>query len=283
MYFHSRIFSLYLRELHNGLLMLINRFAASLICLLGVTSAAYAQSDASPVPKVSDEWRFSVTPYLWAPGINGTLYYNNTALGSSNLSSSNILNKLSAAGMITGEAHKGDWGALADFMYVQFNNSNSTTVGQTDLGSNSTLKGSILTGALTYTVVKNPSVYLDGLIGARGLSLTASSNINVAFTRVNAGLTRNPSASTTTTDPIIGLKGRVRIADSSWFVPYYGDIGGGGGTTTTTWQAMAGVGKAFSWGDIALVYRALYYDMHNGGLTQKTTMAGPALGVTFIF
>ena len=66
----------------------------------------------------------------------------------------------------------------------------------------------------------------------------------------------------------------MRIADSSWFVPYYGDIGGGGGTTTTTWQAMAGVGKAFSWGDIALVYRALYYDMHNGGLTQKTTMAG---------
>ena len=263
--------------------MFTKRFAPFLICLWGVMLTAYAQSDVSPVPKVSDEWRFSVTPYIWTPGINGTLYYNNTALGSSDLSSSNILSKLSAAGMITGEAHKGNWGALADFMYVQFNSVNSTAVGQTDLGSNTTLKGSILTGALTYTVVQNSSVYLDGLIGARGLSLTASSNLNVPLTRANATLTRNPSATANTTDPIIGLKGRVRIADSSWFVPYYGDIGGGGGATTTTWQAMAGVGKQFSWGDIALVYRALYYGMQSGALMQKTTMAGPALGVTFIF
>ena len=263
--------------------MLINRLAKLLICLFGFASVAHAQSDASPIPKASDEWRFSVTPYIWTPSINGTLYYNNTAVGSSNLSSSNVLSKLSAAGMITGEAHKGDWGALADFMYVQFNDSKSNTVGQTDIGSTSTLKGSILTGAVTYTLVQNPSVYLDGVLGARGVSLTASSNVNITLTRLNATLTRNPSAMTTTTDPIVGLKGRFRIADSTWFVPFYGDIGGGGGTTTSTWQAMAGVGKAYSWGDIALVYRALYYDMHNGGLMQKTTMAGPALGVTFIF
>ena len=263
--------------------MFLKRLTQLLIGVLAFTSMAYAQSDASPVPKVSDEWRFSITPYIWTPGINGTLYYNNTALGSSNLSSSNILSKLSAAGMITGEAHKGNWGAMADFMYVQFKNTSSTAVGQTDLGSNSTLAGSILTGAATYTLVQNSSVYLDGLIGARGLSLTASSNMNVPLTRVNATLTRNPSVTATTTDPIIGLKGRVRIADSTWFVPYYGDIGGGGGSTTSTWQAMVGVGKQFSWGDIALVYRALYYDMHNGGLMQNTTMAGPALGVTFIF
>lgn len=94
----------------------------------------------------------------------------------------------------------------------------------------------------------------------------------------------NLSKTTTTVDPIVGFKGRYRIADSSWYVPFYGDIGSGGGTTNITWQTMLGVGKTFNqWVDASLTYRALYYDMSGSGLLQKTTFQGPQVGVTFKF
>jgi hypothetical protein len=106
---------------------------------------------------------------------------------------------------------------------------------------------------------------------------------------LNANLDNTPyketvSKTTSTVDPIIGAKGRYRIADSTWYVPFYGDIGSGGGTTNLTWQAMAGVGKTFnSLIDASLTYRALYYDMKAGGVLQKTTMLGPQIAVTFKF
>ncbi len=81
-----------------------------------------------------------------------------------------------------------------------------------------------------------------------------------------------------------GFKGRYRIADSTWYVPFYADIGGGGGTTNMTWQGLIGVGKTFEkWVDASLAYRYLYYDMTGDGLLQKTTFKGPQLSVTFKF
>ena len=61
-------------------------------------------------------------------------------------------------------------------------------------------------------------------------------------------------------------------------------FGSGGGTTNLTWQAMAGIGKTFNKVvDASLTYRALYYDMKDGGVLQKTTMLGPQVAVTFKF
>jgi hypothetical protein len=83
-------------------------------------------------------------------------------------------------------------------------------------------------------------------------------------------LSKTISKTTSTADPIIGAKGRYRIAESSWYIPAYADIGSGGGTTNLTWQVAAGVGKTFnSLIDASLTYRALYYDMKSGGVYKK--------------
>jgi hypothetical protein len=116
---------------------------------------------------------------------------------------------------------------------------------------------------------------MDALLGVRAIYATATLNVSGVGTA---------SKTTSTVDPIVGAKGRYRIADSTWYVPFYGDIGSGGGTTNLTWQAMAGVGKTFGkLIDASLTYRALYYDMKEGGVLQKTTMLGPQVAVTFKF
>ena len=50
-------------------------------------------------------------------------------------------------------------------------------------------------------------------------------------------------------DGIVGVKGRYAFGDDrKWFVPFYLDVGTG--QTKLTWQAAAGVGYAFHWGDV---------------------------------
>jgi hypothetical protein len=248
------------------------------------TASAQAVADASPIPKVSDEWRFEVTPYLWGTGIRGTVNLNNGFAKSADMSTSNVLSNLKSGGMIAAEAHKGNWGIMGDFISATLQNSGSVPVrtesGRATIGNTVTVQQTILTGALTYTLANTKDAYVDALLGVRAIDITATLDLNVDGTRIE----RSISKKTSTVDPIIGAKGRYRIADSTWYIPFYGDIGSGGGTTNVTWQAMAGIGKTFNKVvDASLTYRALYYDMKDSGVLQKTTMLGPQVAVTFKF
>ena len=55
---------------------------------------------------------------------------------------------------------------------------------------------------------------------------------------------------------IIGVKGLVWLGSSNWSIPYY-DVGTGSGLT---WQGVLGIAYSFSWVDVKLVYRHLYFD-----------------------
>ncbi|CAM3729454.1 hypothetical protein [Polynucleobacter arcticus] len=261
-------------------------FSATVISFF--TSSAYAQSDNSPIPQVSDKWRFEVTPYLWSPGISSTLFFKDRYLDTAVLSSSNVLGDLKTGGMISAEAHYGNWGIMGDLVSatLQQNQTISTTLPTSQgaiparLATKAILQQTILTGAATYTLINNQNAYVDGLVGVRSIGVTATLNLVLD----GSSLSASDSKSTSTIDPIVGFKGRYRLASSSWYIPLYADIGGGGGTTNVTWQGMVGVGKTFDkWIDVSLAYRALYYDMSGSGLLQKTTMKGPQLAATFNF
>jgi hypothetical protein len=146
-----------------------------------------------------------------------------------------------------------------------------------------TLQQAIVTGAATYNLYNNKDSNVDALLGVRWIGMTSTLNFSIDGTPYGI----NDSKTMSTADPIAGFKGRYRIADSTWYVPFYADIGSGGGTTNVTWQAMLGIGKTIEkWIDVSLVYRSLYYDMNSGksnGLLQKTTFQGPQLAATFNF
>ena len=252
--------------------------------LIAQTASSQASADASPIPKVSDEWRFEVTPYLWGVGIKGTVNLNNGLAKSADMSSGNVLSDLKSGAMIAAEAHKGNWGIMGDLVSATLQNSGSVPVqtpdGRATIGDKVTVQQTILTGAFTYTLANTKDAYVDALLGVRAIDVTATLGLNIQGTPIQ----RSISKKTSTVDPIIGAKGRYRIADSTWYIPFYGDIGSGGGTTNLTWQAMAGIGKTFNKVvDASLTYRALYYDMKDGGVLQKTTMLGPQVAVTFKF
>jgi hypothetical protein len=263
----------------------------SIYALFASIGLAQADEGLTPIAKTSDQWRFEVTPYLWAPGISSTLNYKDQYVKTADLSANNIISNLKSGAMIAGEAHYGNWGVLADVVSATLQKTTNTSVTPQapytyQIATKATLQQTILTGAATYNFLNNEQANLDGLLGVRWIGVTAT--LNLAVNGVSPPL-NGESKTMSTVDPIVGFKGRYRLANSTWYVPFYADIGSGGGTTNVTWQAMLGIGKTIDKGiDVSLIYRGLYYDMDstktNGqGLLQKTTFQGPQLSATFSF
>jgi hypothetical protein len=131
-------------------------FFLSLGICAGLTQAQNT-SEASPIPKIADSWRYEVTPYVWGPGIKGTLNFNNSLARSADMNTSNVLSALKSGGMIAGEAHYGHWGVMGDLVSATLQNSGSIPIygGAARVADKVTLQQTVLTGAATYTLVNN--------------------------------------------------------------------------------------------------------------------------------
>jgi hypothetical protein len=181
--------------------------------------------------------------------------------------------------MIEGEVHKGNWGFAANLLYSSLQNQGSRIVGQNDLGSTTNMNMGIYNLAATYTLYSTPQLYLDAMAGVRILTTMVKTDVNVQGVPAATSL----SSTSALTNPIVGVKGRVRISDSDYFIPFYVDVGGGVSGTRVTTQGIIGIGKAYDWGDISLNFNNLFYRTQNNNVTSNLDLYGAALGVTFKF
>ena len=145
------------------------------------------------------------------------------------------------------------------------------------------LKGTAWTLAGTYRVMSGPGATMDLLAGARMLDIKQTleweftGNIGTIPVGTRAG---RREASPTNWDGIVGVKGRFSLSDDhKWYVPYYFDIGTG--ESDLTWQAVAGVGYSFQWGDVVAAWRYLDYKMKSGQPVDTLNFNGPAIAAVF--
>lgn len=275
------------------------RVGLALMTLIAVSLPAYA---GEPAP--ADKWTFALRPYLWAPGISGTLKYDipPTGDGAANVDfSSYVLENLNFALMLTAEARKGDWSVLTDVVYldVESGDTNVKSVSFTgpggrfevsvgaNLDTNASLSGVLWELAGGYTVARGGNSSLDLLAGFRLLTIKAETDwlLSGSITDNVSGGTfarsGGVSQSETLWDGIIGIRGAVGLGDSRWAIPYYLDVGTG--SSALTWQGVAGIEYRYDWGDLQLMYRYTYYDMKEDKLLQNVSLGGPAIGVNFRF
>ena len=266
---------------------------------------------AAPLPAIAQDaaegWKFSLMPYVWLPTIKTNLNFGPVA-GASHLQSeisvapNDWLRDLSMAFLIAGEARYGNWLVGTDFIYLHLSDGHSktkvksrdggplqmfetTTALNTD--TDTSLKTVIWSMVGGYSVVAGPAATVDLIGGFRYLWLEASTdwNLNAALIgpRNTILLPRSggSSKSQSVTTGIVGAKGRVKLGESNWFVPFYVDVGGG--NSVTTWQAAAGIGYAYPWGDVRLDYRYLSFDQNGDKLIKGLDQGGLALGLNFVF
>jgi hypothetical protein len=237
-------------------------------------------------------WEFSVTPYLWLPRVDASMRYDTPGNGGSTVSLTNLLQHLNAALFVSGEARKGRWGLAADLVYVDFQKtgSNVSTVGgpggesavPINTGTTTSLTGYMVSVAGNYSLVRSPQTKFDLLGGLRythiGTTLDWSFTASVDSL---AGRTGSVGRGVDLWDGVVGFRGNSRFGGGKWFVPYYLDAGAG--TSKFTWQALLGVGYAFGWGDLLLVYRYLSFEQGDEHPVEHLYFSGPALGATFHF
>lgn len=255
----------------------------------GASSAVEAQTQAQP-----DDWRFRATVYGWFPGLSGTTRFPSGASGPSiNVNANDLVSNLKMAFMGTLEAQHGKWGALVDWVYTdvgddkfgtrQFSLNGRPLAAGINANLSLDVKTNILTLGGTYSFIEKPEYTLGMIFGARMLDMDQTLNWSFVGTGL-VGISRagTSDVSMTNWDAIAGLRGRARFGDDRrWFVPYYADIGTG--NSQFTWQALAGLGYSFKWGDVLVAWRYLDYNFKSGERVQDLTFNGVAAGVSIPF
>ena len=274
------------------------RICLVLLFLTALTLPVHAEG-----PPPADRWNFAIQPYLWLPNLNGSLSYSipPEGEGSANVDVSNntILENLEFAFMFTAEARKGRWALVTDFIYLDVSGQESQVKSVNFSGpggrvevpvnvsgsANVGLKGAEWGLAGAYTVAGNEKTSLDVLLGFRYFGIEATTDWNLSADINNGGQTFARTGSVKESDDlwdgIVGIRGRIGLGSGKWGIPYYLDVGTG--SSSITWQGTAGIQYRWSWIDLSLMYRYLYYDMESGKLLQNVSFAGPALGVNFRF
>lgn len=260
--------------------------------LLASLAAAVVLPTASAQP--ADAWRFQASIYAYLPTIGGSTIFPPESGGSSaSVDIDSILENLKMTFMGSFEARRGQFGVFTDLIYLDVGDSKSgsreLSIGGVTLpaGVNANvdfdLKGWAWTLGGTFEAVRTPDAHLDVIGGVRVLDIeqtldwTLTGNVGSVALPNRAG---SRGAGLQNWDLIVGVKGRVAFGEGRrWYVPYYFDAGFG--DSEVTWQALAGVGYAFGWGDLYASWRYLDYDMKSGQAISSLTFNGPAIGAVF--
>lgn len=249
-----------------------------------------------------DKLRFSIQPYLWFPKIDAEMKYTTLPNGSAgqpevSVSPDDYFKNLDLAALLTAEIRKGKWSFAADFIYMGVTSPDSAVKGinfgrdfvstSLDAGTEVEFKSFITTFGVGYQVVDGKRLEMDLIAGLRYLWIEAELDWRLSATVTDplGGRTFARTGSHTEDgdcwNGIVGIKGRIPLGDSKWFIPFYADIGTG--DSNLTWQIFCALGYSFGSWDIKLGYRHLAFDSDDDALIEKLSMSGPVIGVQFRF
>ena len=274
----------YLLRRHGILFRPVVMFCCAVAAMLPV--ALQAQSD-------QDSWQWRATFYGWLPDIKATVASPTGGSTTIEIPVEDVLDNLDFTFMGALQVRKGSWGFFTDVAYFDLGATKSAsrefTVGQmqlpagVDANLGLDLKSWLVTLGGIYNLSESSQHTTDLLFGARMVdidtTLTWSFNGDIAGLPL-PGRSGSSKVAETIWDAIIGIKGHTLLdTDSKWFIPYHLDVGTG--DSDLTWQAMAGIGHQFGWGDMVLTYRYLEYQPSSDSPTTDLNFSGPMIGASF--
>jgi hypothetical protein len=232
--------------------------------------------------------------YGWFPGIRGQTRASQQAGGSDfTVDVGDILERLEFTFQGSADLRRDRVGLLVDLVYMSVGDS-ATAVRTGSVGNvaipvgasadvNVDMKSRIWTVAGYYRAVETAQHTLDVLGGIRYLDVEQRVDWSVTG---NVGAIPVPdrvgtrSASLGNVDAIVGVRGRVNAGpDGQWFVPYHVDLGAG--ASRLTFQALAGIGYRFAWGEAVAAWRYLKYDFASDSRIADLVLSGPVAGAQF--
>ncbi len=263
---------------------------------IGISLGGAAQADPLNVQGVSDdEWRFTLTPYLFLPvSTTGTSVVADGEVDV-DLDLSDVLELLNMAASVRGEAWRGDLGLVLDAYYVNLGGGSDFT-GPAGVGSGrvdiSIKQGWVdLLGA--YRLYHGS---YDDTGRLASFDIQAGVRYNNLRQEVDASFDLGPGPGRQTTlggtevwwEPVIGARGAMQLNDR-WTLGARADFGGfGAGGNDLAWKVLAGADYR-PWENTSLKLGWQVYgidfstERSDGEFAYDVVQTGPYLGLTFGF
>src|SRR5512139_1029983 len=223
------------------------RFAAGMVMLAAITALVFTGLAHAETDAPADQWKFSITPYLWLPNINGELKYDIPQGGGGSpeveTGPNEYLQNLQGLMLLSADARRGRWSVFTDLIYLSFADEeskvkaidfgSSVVSSSVNLATSTTFRGMTWTLATGYAIQTGTAVTLDVFGGVRYFGLKATTDwqlvTDVTVTGGGGGQTFQRTGGISEQadlwDAIIGVRGRVPLGSSHWSIPYYLDIG----------------------------------------------------------
>jgi len=223
---------------------------AILVLLLFVTSPAAAQAQSSSATS-SDEWKFTLAPYLIFPWMDGKSAVKGHEV-EVDVSPGDIFDNLQFGAMGYFEARKKKWAIGVDAVYMALGTDVARPSANVDFNQ----------GAYTFIGLRQLNEKVDFLFGARWNVLQGKLDFKGPLLQGSFEETKQ------WVDPIVGLKLKQRLG-GRWSFTMEGDIGGFGAGSDFAWQVWPLIGFDVSKrATLAIGYRVLSLDYDTGSGNQ---------------
>lgn len=223
-----------------------------------------------------ETWTFRVAPYIWAASIHGDLGHRYVGTHYVKSSFSDIIRNVDLSAMVMGEARKGRYSLLFDFIYIDSSIEHHLPpqVPAKEIHAS----GKVMTAfaGAGYTAWENDAARLDIVGGLRSwhtdLELTLQGG---PFSGRSAGVNQS------WLDVTAGLRGYYQLSDQ-FSITTWGLVGKGG--AKSDWDAAL----LFNWSitkdfTMAVGYRAIGVDYRRKGIVYDITQKGPMMGISYRF
>ena len=237
--------------------------------LLTAAVATVALQAAVPVAMAADNG-FTITPYLWAVGIDGDIQAHGEDTNVS-MDFQDVVDNLDMAGSVLLEGNVGNWVsyAMVDYLGLDTGDVETRVPGRdADLELDSTL-ATVATG---YRVHMSERSTIDVQLGIRYARMD---------TRVSIEGVGQRNADNTIYDGILALRPRLALSKYWSFSP---TLSVGAGDSDLTWELSPQfVYDCFCGFEVRAGYRNLNYDFEKGSDSVDLTIKGPVIGFGFSF
>lgn len=267
-------------------------FALSLCCVQAAYAEAYTTSSAD-----SGDWRWQVTPYLWAAGIKGQVSpFRHSPTLDVDKSFSDVMHDFNIGGFINVWGRRDRLVLSSDLMYVSTTDSHGkgplsafqipglgvVIPAGASIRAKVDSKQFMATFQGGYRVVDTGQATLDVLGGLRFWQIATDVSVTVGHPAIGVRSASHDERFTWV-DPLLGMRAFVPVGDAL-SLQMQADVGGFGVGSKRTWSALATANYVFTDSlSTSLGYKLLDVHYDRSGHVYDVRTSGPVLGLTYRF
>ena len=230
---------------------------------------------------LADEgWKFRLAPYMWFAGLEGDVGpLKNVPSSDVDISPSDALDDTDSSFMLIFDARKGLHGIFTDIFYSDLTSTEKID-SATSTKLRSTTKTTMITAAYTYSVLQDNFTNVDLMAGARWWRIDADVKLKSQIPALNL------SGDNTEFwfDPFIGVRGRMPISGSNFYVNGNASYGGFDINAKSFYEVSANLG--YRWTkeiDTLVGYRQFDLDYDKNDFKYDAKQSGWQIGLVWSF